>query len=390
MEREQVQDVINSAFAGLPVPQPQSIFGPVDPQERSNVETFRQELADKNWQSLSAAFLAKWWAWFDYFTPDAYRYYVTAFLRTALNKFPDNNLIYTAVSILSPSFWSLYYEGDDSSLHAKQSAFTEPQYRAVCAFLGLAFDQEAGRSRHHAAQVIHYGWNRFDTPALQAANHYYHELRTFTYPEPEDAEIAALCQEIRVAFETTPYPGDDKLSGSDQGEEPAEMAMDLRGVPWQSAHPDLLARCYSALSFLSDAGFRYFLPAYLLADIYGYEGNAQPVFDLTRGLYDKNIDKEGMRNLRAFVDSGIVPLDNLQESGLSREAVQEMLAQIAEQDGKFDWREETLRRLLAFNRAERTAIIHYLEFRAKEEVEAIQINQALESYWRPSLLATVT
>ena len=389
MERKQVQDVIHATFAGLPVPQPQTIFGPVDPQERSNVETLRQELADKNWQSLSAECLTKWWAWFGYFTPDAYRFYVTAFLRAALNEFPDNDFMYTAVSALRPSLNSVYYEGEDSSLHAKQSAFTESQYRAVCDFLGLAFDQEAGRSRHHAAQTLHYGWNRFDTPALQAANQYYHELRTFTYPEPEDTQIAALCREIRAAFATTPYPGDDELSDPGKGEEPAEMALDLRGVQWQSASPDLLARCYSALSFLSDAGFRYFLPAYLIADICGYEGNAEPVLDLTRGLYDENIDRENMKDLQAFVDAGMIPLDSLQEAGLSGEKVQELLAWVAEQSKKFDSRAGSLRRLQAFNHAERTAIIHYLEFRAKDEYEAVKINQALEGYWRPSLQATV-
>ena len=257
-------------------------------------------------------------------------------------------------------------------------------------FLGMVFDREDGRSRHHAAQALRYGWNRFDTPALQSANRYYHELHTFTYPEPENAEIATLCAEIRTAFATTPYPGDDQLSGSELGEEPAEMALDLRGVQWQSAHPDLLARCYSALSFLSDAGFRYFLPAYLLSDICDHESNADPVHHLIRGLYDKNIDKERMKDLRDFVDSGMLPLDNLQGNGLSVETVQEMLAQVAEKEEEFDWREYSLRRLQAFDRTERTAIIHYLEFRAKDEYAAVEINQALESYWRLSVQASVT
>jgi hypothetical protein len=115
------------------------------------------------------------------------------------------------------------------------------------------------------------------------------------------------------------------------------MALDLRGVRWQSAHPELLARCYSALSFLADFGFRYFLPAYLRADLLGYESNAGPVFHLTYGQQD--CDLHGY----------------------------------------------SIERFLPFDRAERVAIIHYLEFKARDKYEAAEINQALERYWRPSV-----
>ena len=107
----------------LPVPKPQTLFSPLDPQGDSSVEIFQQALAGKNGQSLSAEFFAKWWAWFGYLTPDAYRYYVAAFLMAALNELQDNKLVYSAVSVLSPSFWSLYYEGDDSSLPGQSIGF---------------------------------------------------------------------------------------------------------------------------------------------------------------------------------------------------------------------------------------------------------------------------
>lgn len=238
--------------------------------------------------------------------PETFRYYVPALLTEALYT-GEGDAIDLAVSALSPCCEALYSEGSDSHLRTMQSAFTEAQYRAVADFLGLAFDRGTGYAQHHAARTLRWGWNQFNTPALQAAQAYYRELSSYSYPESENPTIADLCREIRTAFALTPYPGDDALCES-YGEEPAEIALDLRGVPWQAAHPTLLARCDSALSFLSDAGFRYFLPAFLLADLQaneiGYEGNANPVYRFllcyTRpGREHRRRNAEGPENLQS-------------------------------------------------------------------------------------------
>ena len=48
----------------------------------------------------------------------------------------------------------------------------------------------------------------------------------------------------------------------------------------------LLASNYTSLSFLSSEGFRYFLPAYLSAELYGadQDSNVECVFHLTHGF----------------------------------------------------------------------------------------------------------
>lgn len=395
MDKEQVREAIHTAFADLPVPKPRTLILPLDAQCRPGGEEFRKALAGKNWQSLTPEFLARKWASFGYLSPKAYRYYSPSLLIAGLQEFPnDSGFLHSVVWALRPSFWLLYYEGEDSDLRYQQSAFTEAQYCALCGFLGLIFDQIPGL-RHLSAQALHWGWNQHDTPALQAAKTYYHELRNFSYPIPDDPDVAPLCQEIRTAFAVTPYPGDNELSGgSDQNvqdDEPAEYAMELRGVRWQAAHPELLARCYAALSFLSDAGFRYFLPAFLLADLLGYnlgyESNANPLFDLTNDLYDSQLDVVAFAEFRERIATG----DSLLESSsISRQEMLDMVDKQIERRQTFDGREYRIRRLSLFNHKERMAIIHYLEFQAtQEDYYADKIRQVLDGYWQPSLQSSV-
>jgi len=159
---------------------------------------------------------------------------------------------------------------------------------------------------------------------------------------------------------------------TDQGDEPAEYAMELRGLQWRSLHPELLARNYAALSFLSDAGFRYFLPAFLIADLSGDESNADPVFHLTRGVSGP----EG----RLFDASTL----QLVRSTLGPAAVG-MFKRAARKFHQIDWRQYSLRRFAAFTQPERLAIIRYLEHQATDEFNAAPVHRALEGYWRPSV-----
>ena len=153
MEREQVQEAIDTAFGGLPIPKPRTIIGDVDSRNRSDAEAFRREIAGKSWQSLTPEFLAKGQFAFCYLSSKAYRYYLPALLTMALKEFQnDGKRIHSVVFGLRPSFWSLYYEGNDRAFEANASALTPTQYRAVCAFLGLVFDR-LPRLKYLAAQA---------------------------------------------------------------------------------------------------------------------------------------------------------------------------------------------------------------------------------------------
>ena len=99
---------------------------------------------------------------------------------------------------------------------------------------------------------------------------------------------------IHEAFRETEHPGDAFLQGSHERCEPAEVTAAFKGVMhWTQIDPSILDANYTALSFFSDGGFRHFLPAYLIADVYGRLQTADPVFHLTNGFFDHRVKGAG-------------------------------------------------------------------------------------------------
>lgn len=368
-----VRNAIEAAFEDLPIPGAQTLIAPHRERDRAGEERIRSDLAGKSWQSLSADFLVARWASFCYLSPEAYRYYLPALLLRGLESLAkQGDFAHSVVFSLAPSFHSLYYEGKDERFQAELDAFTDEQHRAVAGFLGLVFE-ESERFRHLAAQAVRWGWNRVETHATAAVRAYYLRLHTFDYPAPADPQVADLYRQIGDAFAATPYPGDHQLCGSDQGDEPAENALELRGLRWQAVHPELLAHCYTALSFLSAEGFRYFLPAFLLADLLEWESNADPVFHLTHGHAEPEAEVE--------LDPGI--WEGLES--LFGEKAAAVLRNVGDHHLRADWRQYALARHAGFSRVERLAIIRYLEYRASDAYERLAIESALAGYWLPSV-----
>ena len=82
--------------------------------------------------------------------------------------------------------------------------------------------------------------------------------------------------QIREAFAASQYPGDHRLRGSDEGDEPFDLEREFRGRrDWQSLSPEFIDRApkglATALNFFSHEAFRFYLPAYLaeVADAVG-------------------------------------------------------------------------------------------------------------------------
>ena len=78
-------------------------------------------------------------------------------------------------------------------------------------------------------------------------------------------------------------------------------------------------------------------------------------------------------------------MEKLEGVGVSHQEVLHMLKRANTKDQKVDLSKDSLPRFQSFDYDERIAIIHYLEYCAKDELEAFRINQALEGYWRPSV-----
>jgi hypothetical protein len=166
----------------------------------------------------------------------------------------------------------------------------------------------------------------------------------------------AIKAQILQAFTGVEYPGDWCLRGSNEGDEPYRVEEEFRGKEdWQSLDPAFLDRApgglASALSFFSDEAFRFYLPAYLIADLNGCLEQADPVFHLCHGLDDWS---RGERvNPRRY--------------------------------GERTWFDEARYRFAVFTRPEAAAIAAYLRWRCQSEEVGPdgreRIEQALRSYW---------
>lgn len=104
-------------------------------------------------------------------------------------------------------------------------------------------------------------------------------------------EVDRIKARILSAFAAIERPGNWALRGSSEGEEPFLVEKAFRDKEdWRTIDPTFLDQApdglASALSFFSDEAFRYFLPAYLLADLEGKLQEVSPVFHLCHGLDD--------------------------------------------------------------------------------------------------------
>lgn len=165
--------------------------------------------------------------------------------------------------------------------------------------------------------------------------------------------VDAIKELIRTSFTTAVRPEAGTIHVSEQSDEASTLLeADFEGQGrWQDLDPSVLDQAPggfgTALSFFSDEAFRYYLPAYLIADLDAQLSQADPVFHLTHGLTDATRDQRLAGQLEGST-----------------------------------WWEVRTSRLEAFTREERTAIVAYLEHRAATDPCARDdISQALRSYW---------
>jgi hypothetical protein len=163
--------------------------------------------------------------------------------------------------------------------------------------------------------------------------------------------------EIRRAFAPNEYPGGWCLKRSTEGNEPYLLEKEFKGkTQWADLDAAFIDQApngfASALSFFSDEAFRFYLPAYLIADLDGKLGSAQPVFHLTHGLDEAS--RSDLINPRRY--------------------------------GGRTWYHEISGRFAMFTREEVNAIVAYLEFKRGVEDDPTPtqkgIDDALKNYWK--------
>jgi hypothetical protein len=180
-------------------------------------------------------------------------------------------------------------------------------------------------------------------------------------------EKQRVIEHIRQAFRETEHPGDAFLQGSHEGCEPGESVAPFIGVTdWSKLNPTILDANYTALSFLSEGGFRYFLPAYLIADLEERLQTAEPLFHLTNGFSDKVVK----------IPSG----QRIYEKTIGKSAFVN-----PRRYGAMTWHDHARYQLSVFTREEAGAILAYLEYKRDTDphgLNAEEINAALVSFWR--------
>ena len=175
-----------------------------------------------------------------------------------------------------------------------------------------------------------------------------------------------LIELIREAFSSTGHPGDGFLLGSREGEDAFESVEPFRGhADWSTVDPSVLDEHYDALSFLSEGGFRFFLPAFLTADLTDQLETTDPVFHLVGSFRDTTV--------RIPIGDGVV------EKRIGKSALLN-----PRRFGAMTFEDYARFRLSVFTREEAAAIVAYLEHRRSlpDAVDREDIEAALEAFWR--------
>jgi len=159
---------------------------------------------------------------------------------------------------------------------------------------------------------------------------------------------------ILTAFSKVNRPGNWALVDNREGDEPLYVEEEFQDKDdWRTIDPAFLEEApkgfRSALSFFSNEAFRYFLPAYLIADLDGKLYEVDPSYYLCSGL--DNASKNEKVNPRRFGDQ--------------------------------TWLHVRQWRFSLFTKEEAKAILEYLKYKSaiSTDFSKQQILEAIENYW---------
>jgi hypothetical protein len=175
-----------------------------------------------------------------------------------------------------------------------------------------------------------------------------------------------VIDQIREAFGANPYPGDAFLQGSFDGCEPYdEVGAFVGKTDWSKLDSTMLDSHYCALSFFSEGGFRFFLPAYLIADLREELLTADPLFHLWHGFATVSVEVPvGPQKFRR--DSDAKTLLN------------------PKRYGAMTWSDYARHRLSVFTREEAKAIVAYMTYKREHDTTGLdksRIDAALKEFW---------
>jgi hypothetical protein len=169
---------------------------------------------------------------------------------------------------------------------------------------------------------------------------------------------------IRAGFSRTTRPSDPFLIGSREGDAEDVVSAFFGIQQWDGLDAPFLDRLYDALSFFSEAGFRFFLPAYLVADVRGELVTADPVIHLSHSFHDITVETTaGGQTFKRRLGPRV--LLNPRRYGAMR------------------WADHARFRFAVFTREECVAIVAYLRFERDRDggIDRPAIDAALDAFW---------
>ncbi len=176
----------------------------------------------------------------------------------------------------------------------------------------------------------------------------------------------AVIRGIHEAFGANAYPGDSFLQGTFEGCEPYdEVGAFVGKTDWRTLDSAMLDRHYCALGFFSEAGFRFFLPAYLIADLRGELRTAEPLFHLSHGF-------------APFATTVPMPPETFVRSSSGTNLLN------PRRYGAMSWNDHARYRLSVFTRQEAQAIVAYMAYKREQDtvgLDQTRIDAALRGYW---------
>jgi hypothetical protein len=134
---------------------------------------------------------------------------------------------------------------------------------------------------------------------------------------------------------------------------------------WRALDSKMLDQHYNALSFFSEAGFRFFLPAYLIADVREELLTADPLFHLWHGFASVSVEMPvGAQTFSRGTGGAKLLNPRLY--------------------GAMTWSDYARYRLSIFTREESQAIVAYMTYKRGQETanpDKARIDAALEQFW---------
>jgi uncharacterized protein DUF6714 len=246
---EQIQQIIQEAFADVPHPGEEVI---TPPPEYHWAEDLNEAFRGHHWRDLPAKILEQYACSLPFMKPEGRHFYLPAYLLRALDKLHDQGVNSWRIYALDPP-------DDMTRFKGEYDTYPEAQRSAIRLFLAHVREACDDRESRYLAQesLARYWGGKGALPPEDA-----------TSAPKEMARKEQVKQAIREAFADVPHPGDEAICNAKDWEG-MDINWDFRGYGWRELPRAVATFHNSSLSLMLPGGLHFYLPTYLLMALDG-------------------------------------------------------------------------------------------------------------------------